>query len=374
MKVVRAETWLCRREASYFDRKRTVGAPMPWDVVVLRLTTDEGFSSTVGCLAARSGKVVEDYLHETILPVVLGRDVHDREAVWHEYWTVDRHLTFFPVYLPGPVDVALWELAALRAGLPLYKYLGGYRKRLPVYASGLFHDAAEDYVREGTFYRDRGIRAYKAHPGGPWQKDMEIHQALRDALGKDVTLFSDPVAEYTLDEAVRVGRHLEKLDYRWLEEPFRDFELAKYRRLCETLDIPVAATETTRGAHWGVAQAIALGGVDIVRADVSWKNGVTGTLKIAHLAEAFGINCDIHTTTMALMDVANLHVSCAVRNCEFFEYFVPEENFRFPMKEPLTISEDGFIEVPEGPGLGVEVDWDGIDRMCVSRRETVFSG
>jgi hypothetical protein len=78
MKVVRAETWLCRREASYFDRKRTVGAPMPWDVVVLRLTTDEGFSSTVGCLAARSGKVVEDYLHETILPVVLGRDVHDQ--------------------------------------------------------------------------------------------------------------------------------------------------------------------------------------------------------------------------------------------------------------------------------------------------------
>ncbi|HRX26823.1 MAG TPA: hypothetical protein P5219_08420, partial [Aminivibrio sp.] len=156
MKVVRAETWLCRREASYFDRKRTVGAPMPWDVVVLRLSTDDGFSSTVGCLAARSGKVVEDYLHETILPVVLGRDVHDREAVWHEYWTVDRHLTFFPVYLPGPVDVALWELAALRAGLPLYKYLGGYRKRLPVYASGLFHDGAEDYVREGTFYRDRG--------------------------------------------------------------------------------------------------------------------------------------------------------------------------------------------------------------------------
>lgn len=370
MKVVRAETWLCRRKAEFFDRKRTVGVPMPWDVVVLRLSTDAGVSSTVGCLAARSGKVAEDYLHDNILPVVMGRDVYDREAIWHEFWTADRHLTFFPVYLPGPVDVAFWELGALAAGLPLHKFLGSFRTSLPVYASGLFHDTVEEYVREAEHYKSIGIKAYKAHPGGPWQKDMETHQALRDALGDDVILFSDPVAEYTLDEAIKVGRHLEKLNYRWLEEPFRDFELMKYKRLCDTLDIPVAATETTRGAHWGVAQAITLGGVDIVRADVSWKNGITGSMKIAHLAEAFGMNCEMHTTTMALMDIANLHVSCAVRNCEFFEYFVPEENFRFPMKEPLKIDADGFIEVPDSPGLGVDVDWGGVERMCASYRET----
>ena len=164
-----------------------------------------------------------------------------------------------------------------------------------------------------------------------------------------------------------MGRHLESLDFLWLEEPFRDFELTKYKKLCDALDLPVAATETTRGAHWGVAQAIIHGGVDIVRADVSWKNGVTGTLKIAHLAEAFGLDCEIHTTTMGLMDLANVHVSCAIRNCEYFEYFVPEENFRFPLRRPLEIME-GRIAVPETPGIGGEIDWDGVDRMCVSHR------
>jgi L-alanine-DL-glutamate epimerase-like enolase superfamily enzyme len=368
MKIMEAETWLCKRDADYFDAKRTVGAPMPWDVVVLRLSTNTGLSSTVSCLAARSGTVTEAYLHDTILPLVLGRDPYDREAIWHEYWTVDRHLTFFPVYLPGPVDVALWELAALAADLPLYRYLGAFRTQLPTYASGLFHESAQDYLNEAEKYAALGIRAYKAHPGGPWQADMEIHQCLRDELGDEEILFSDPVAEYSLDEAIRVGRHLEKLNFRWLEEPFRDFELQKYKRLCDALDIPIAATETTRGAHWGVAQAIVSGGIDIVRADVSWKHGITGTLKIAHLAEAFGMNCEVHTTTMGLMDVANLHVSCAIRNCEFFEYFVPEENFRFPLRDPLPIDANGVIQVPEKPGLGVELDWDAVDRMCVSHR------
>lgn len=370
MRITEAETWLCRRDRNYFDSSRTGRSPMPWDVVVLRLATDTGLSSVVSFLGARSGVVTEAFLHDNILPVVLGRDPHDREAIWHEFWNMDRHLCFFPVYLPGPIDAALWELAALEASLPLHRYIGSYRTSLPVYASGLFHETADEYVAEAKRYAADGIRAYKGHPCGPWRKDMEIHAALRDGVGPDVALFSDPVGEYALDEAIRVGRHLETLGYVWLEEPFRDFELTKYRKLCDALDLPIAATETTRGAHWGVAQAIALGGLDIVRADVSWKNGVTGTLKIAHLAEAFGINCEIHTTTMALMDLANLHVSCAIRNCEYFEYFVPEENFRFPLKTPLAVSADGRIEAPEKPGIGGDIDWDAIDGMCVSHRRT----
>ena len=112
------------------------------------------------------------------------------------------------------------------------------------------------------------------------------------------------------------------LNYEWFEEPFRDFELYKYSELCRTVDISIAATETTRGCHWGVAQNIAQHAADIVRADVSWKDGITGTLKIAHTADSFGLNCEIHTTTMNYMDLANVHVSCSIRNCKYFEYFV----------------------------------------------------
>ena len=251
----------------------------------------------------------------------------------------------------------------------MYKHLGAYRDRLPVYASGLFHATVDEYIEEALRYKGRGISCYKAHPPGPCRFDMEVHRRLREAVGDGMSLMSDPVAEYSLDEAIRVGRHLEELNYVWLEEPFRDFELEKYAQLCAALDLPVAATETTRGCHWGVAQSVARRAADIVRADVSWKCGVTGSMKIAHLAESFGMRCEMHTTTMNCMDIANLHVSCAIRNCDWFEYFVPEEDFRFPMRGWLPIDASGDITVPDGPGLGVELDWELVDRNCVSHRE-----
>ena len=365
--VTSLETWRCQRHEALFDSARTGRSPMNWDVVVLRLNTDCGIAGHATALAARSSVVTQAYLHETIAPVVLGRRASEREAIWHELWTSDRHLTFCPVYLPGPVDVALWDIAAQVAVLPLYQFNGECRTSLPVYAITLLMHGADDYVTQMRDYRGRGFGAYKAHPPGPWRKDMEVHRSLRDAAGADYVLISDPVADYSLEEAICVGRDLEKLDYHWFEEPFRDFELTKYAKLCAALDIPIAGTETTRGGPWGVAQAIDLGAVDIVRADVSWKAGVTGTLKIAHLAEAHGLRCEIHCTTMGFMDIANLHVSCAIRNCEYFELLVPEEPFRFPMKDPYPIA-NGVAQVPQRPGIGVELDWDRIENTCVEHK------
>jgi L-alanine-DL-glutamate epimerase-like enolase superfamily enzyme len=368
MIVSKVEAWQLARDASFFDASRMGGSPMPWDVVLLALSSESGLVGYATALGARSGLVTLTYLMDVIAPVVLGRDVTEREAIWHELWNVDRHLGFFPVFLPGPVDVALWDLAARAAGLPLYRYLGAYRNELPVYASSLFKATPAEYAEEAQRYVAQGIRAYKAHPPGGVARDIEVHHCVRDAVGSAVTLMSDPVGEYTLEEAITVGRDLERLKYHWFEEPFRDFELAKYAELCRSLDIPIAGTETTRGGPWGVAQAIRFGAVDIVRADVSWKAGITGTLKIAHLAEANGMRCEVHCTTMGIMDIANLHVSCAIRNCEFFELLVPEEPFRFPMAEPYPVTQGGTIRVPELPGLGVGIDWTAVDACCVAHR------
>lgn len=368
MRIVKFETWWVQRDQCVFDEARRGKSNMPWDVVVVKLTTDTGIEGLATALASRSGHVTEAYLQENVAPVIIGRDPYDREAIWQELWTIDRHLTFFPVYLTGPIDVALWDIAAKAAGLPLYKYIGAYRNRLPVYASSIFYETPEEYIREALHYKELGIKAYKVHPGGPVEKDMKIHRLLREAVGDEYTLMSDPVGEYSLGDAVKIARQLEALGYEWLEEPFRDFELYKYQQLCSKVDIPIAATETTRGCHWGVAQTIAQKAAGIVRADVSWKNGVTGTLKIAHMAEAFGLQCEIHTTTMNYMDIVNLHVSCAIRNCKYFEYFVPEEKFQLPMLGTLPIDSDGWITVPEKPGIGVELDWELIQRQCVSHK------
>lgn len=366
MIIRKFETWRLARGKGFFDNERRAGSPMPWDVVVLKLTDEDGTEGIATALGARSGNITESFLHEVIAPVVVGRNIYDREAIWHQLWTIDRHLAFFPVYLPGPVDVALWDMASRKAGLPLYRYLGVQRNRVPVYASGLFHKSAKDYADEAVKYKSMGIKAYKSHPSGPWQKDIEICNMIREAVGPDHVLMCDPVAEYSLDQAIRVGRALERSNYHWFEEPFRDYELEKYARLCEALDIPIANTETTRGGPWGVAQYITQRATDIVRADVSWKAGITGTLKIAHLAEAHGLNCEIHTTTMGYMDYVNLHVTCAIRNCEYFELFVPEEDFAFPMKGKLPVDSNGLIHISDEPGIGASLDWDVVDKCCTS--------
>ena len=121
MIITKFETWWVERGRCLFDEKRQGGAKMGWDVIAIKLTTDTGIEGVATCMAARSGAVSEAYLQESIGPVVLGRDPHDREAIFQELWTIDRHEAFFPVFLPGPVDVALWDICAKEAGLPLYK-------------------------------------------------------------------------------------------------------------------------------------------------------------------------------------------------------------------------------------------------------------
>ncbi len=119
MKITKVETWRTHRGQELFDEARQGRAPMNWDLVVLRLHTDEGITGEATVIGAHSSTITEQYLHELIAPVILGRSVYDREAIYHELWTIDRHITFFPNYLPGPVDVALHDIAAKAAGLPL---------------------------------------------------------------------------------------------------------------------------------------------------------------------------------------------------------------------------------------------------------------
>ncbi|ESQ83062.1 hypothetical protein AEAC466_14460 [Asticcacaulis sp. AC466] len=364
------ETWTCKRPKGLFDESREGAAPMPWDYVVGKITTSDGIEGIATFWAARSGAVTEAYLADIVAPVILGRSIHDRERIWQDFWNIDRHGAFFPVFLPGPIDVALWDAAARTANLPLHSYIGSCRTHMPVYASSLWLPTVADYVREALHYKAKGFKAYKIHPCGPSALDMEIHAAVREAVGPEIVLMTDPVAEYTLPEAIKVARHLETLNFHWFEEPFRDYELDKYAQLSAAVDIAIVGTETTRGGPWGVAQAIKANAVDAVRADVSWKGGITGTLKVCHLAEAHGMNCELHTTTMGPMDIANLHVACAVRNSEYFEMFVPEDTFQIPMKQSLHdfIDGNGDIHVPTGPGLGIDIDWDLVDKNCVSHR------
>jgi len=366
-RVVSIESAVCKKRSG----EKPGGLPDLYDsfgdqVVVVKLVTDDGLEGVGTVLAATGTGIPLAYVRDVIAPVVLGREVHDRERIWQELYLLNRRFGFFPLSLPGPVDVALWDIASKEAQLPLYRYLGSYRDRIPAYASSQFMPNLEDYLTQVRRYEELGVTAYKIHPSGDWRQHLEIAEAVRHEAPKMVLMLDPALSDYSLTTAVKVGRELERLGFHWLEEPFHDQFVGKYAELARTLDISVCATEAAYGGPAGVAEFLRCGAADIVRADVSWKWGVTGTMKVFHLAEAFGINCELHTTLMGPMDVANLHVACAVKNSEYFELFAPHEQWTFPMLESLDIDEAGDVHVPTEPGLGITIDWDAVDDATVA--------
>ncbi len=334
--------------------------------VFVRVITDEGLEGHAFAWGGRSGVATAHLIASIIRPLLINEDPLNREYLWQKIRQMDRWWGFLPIYAHGPIDVALWDLGAKAAQLPLYRFLGAYRTSLPAYASSLILETSEAFAEQAVEYKERGFPAYKLHPWGDPVRDVEACRMVRKTVGDKFVLMSDPVAGYNQQQALRVGRALEELNFYWLEEPLSDYDIYGYQELCRSLEISIAGVESSPGGLFGTTQYIVNRAVDIVRSDVSWKGGVTGLMKTAALCEAFGLNCEVHTTTNALLDLANLHVSCAIRNCEYFEILIPQDPFAFGVLNPIRIDERGHVSPPQGAGLGAELDWEMLKHYQVA--------
>jgi L-alanine-DL-glutamate epimerase-like enolase superfamily enzyme len=335
-------------------------------LAVVTIKTDVGIE---GHGFALQGLSVAQAIAEVVRPQVVGEDPFDYEKIWHRMLERDRWGGHLPRNAYGPVDVALWDVMGRALGKPIYKLLGGCRERVKAYnTTGAISDP-EEQAQAALAAQEAGFTAYKLHPKGGYDLDLASCKAVREAVGDEMRIMSDPVAAYNHQEALRMGRELEELDYYWYEEPLMDPDIEGYVELTRSLEIPVVGTEWSQGGLWGlysVPQYLMRKAVDIVRSDVSWKGGITGLLKTLHLCEAFGVNCEVHTSMMSLMDVANLHVICAKKNCEYFEYAGPlTEGIGFGITEPIRLDDEGYVSPPDGPGLGVDVDWDSLEEHII---------
>lgn len=365
MRILGLDIRACKVDSNVASGSQLQGAARRegLEFLVYTLTTECGQSASMFGFAGASG-VGSAHLGASLAPFLKGRDPRDREAIWHDFRKQDRFWSLFPIYTWGPIDCCLWLLAAQQAGQPLWKYIGGYRDQVPVYLSSMFHTDHSKYVTEAIAAKEAGFAAYKLHPpGNSVSEDLEIHSACRDAVG-DFDLMSDPVAFMTYPEALRYGRRLEDLGYLWFEEPMQDENIPALKALTESLDIPVVGTETLAKHPYSVAQCIADRVVDVIRADVSWSGGITAVLKTAHTAEAFGMNCEIHTSIFHPLEMVNLHLCAAIKNCSYLELLAPVEEFSFGLDAPLPL-ENGVAQLPQTPGLGRELDWNLIDNATV---------
>jgi len=316
---------------------------------------------------------------DMLAPFMLGRDAMAREGLFDD---LKREIRQWSGMGHGPLDIALWDLAGKKYGASVSELLGGYRKRLPVYASTYLGDnqggldSKEAYAAFAEQCYELGFRAYKIHGWNDGDARREAENVLHVAkkVGDRMTLMLDPACQLRkFSDALHVGRACDEGDYFWYEDPFRDNGKSAFahKKLREMIKTPLLITEYVRGIE-PKADFIIAGGTDYVRVDPEYDHGITGAMKIAHLAESFGLDCEVHAC-----GPAHRHVMSAMRNSNFYELALVGPDCPNMVAPVYTngytdqldcCGPDGCVEVPSGPGLGVTYDWDYIRRNAVATR------
>jgi L-alanine-DL-glutamate epimerase-like enolase superfamily enzyme len=191
---------------------------------------------------------------------------------------------------------------------------------------------------------------------------MEVCRAVRRAVGDGFTVMLDSTWAYQYPDALRVGKCVEDLGFHWYEDPLADDDLYNYVELKRHLSIPILATEYTPGGFTAFAPWLTARATDYLRGDVAVKGGITALVKAAHLAEGFHMNFEIHHGGNSLNNVANLHVTMAIRNCEFFEVLLPAAAQKYGLAEDIEVDREGLVHAMNEPGLGAKIDFDLIER------------
>jgi len=250
--------------------------------------------------------------------VLIGQNAFDRERLWQDlvHWQRGSAHQLTERALSA-VEQALWDLIGRKLKQPVHKLLGGYREKIPAYGSTMCGDELEgglstpdEYAQFAEKLVARGYQAIKLHTWMPpvsfapsTQMDIKACAAVREAVGPDIALMLDGYHWYSRSEALTIGKALEKLNFAWFEEPMEEESMASYAWLAENLSIDVLGPESLGGKHHSRADWVRAGACDILRAGANGVGGISATMKVASLAEAFGMDCEVHGNGAATIRV-----------------------------------------------------------------------
>ncbi|MDI2129485.1 enolase C-terminal domain-like protein [Yinghuangia seranimata] len=308
---------------------------------ILRVHTDEGL---VGEAHTRRGVIVADLVARRIREDLVGRDPLARELLWERLWELDR-IEEFPIYALGLVDVALWDLAGKATAQPVHRLLGTYREAIPAYASTVTFGSVEEYLDVATQCLELGYVGIKLHAWGNPAADADLCRKLREHVGPDVPLMYDGSAGFDLADSIALGHVLAEAGYIWYEEPMREFSVTAYRRLAERVAVPLLVAETSDGAHMNTGDFIAAGAAGGVRTSAQYKGGITGAMRIAHLADSYQLRAEVHGS-----GVVNAHLCMAIPNTTYYESLV----YTNPVVREPSVGADGLVQAPTAPGVGFD--------------------
>ena len=339
---------------------------------ILRIETDQGI---VGEYAG--GRAAEFSTIPLFAHFLIGRSALERELIYTEVKRALRQVARIGL---APIDIALWDIAGKLYDQPIYKLLGGYKTSIPCYASTYHGDYQPDGLSSPEAFADfaeqcldLGYPAFKIHGWGraPVSQEVANVHAVGQRVGDTMDLMLDPACELvTFGDAVKVGWACDENRFFWYEDPYRDGGISQFahRKLRQLIKTPILQTEHVRSLEPHIDFALA-DATDYVRGDVGY-DGITGVMKLAHACEALGIDIEFHGP-----GPAQRQCMAAIRNTNYYEMGLlhPKApashaaNLYIDYQDDLeAIDPQGHVAIPQGPGLGVAINWEWVDRKRVA--------
>ena len=354
-----------RSQYPYFWRSRAAYSRTV-DTTIVKIMTDSGIVGWGEAKSPVAPTITATVIRDLAAGLLIGEDPTDPVLHWDRLYGAMRirggSHGFWMDAISG-IDIALWDISGKAYGLPLCKLLGGsFRQRVKVYASGIpglradSPPAAWDQLRKtAADVRARGFMGTKMGIGLGVEGDIRSVQTVRETLGSDFTIFVDAAGMYGLSDALRLGRELEKLDVGWFEAPVPPEDFEQSAVLTQSLAIPIASDQIFN--RWQSRDLLLAGSVDVIQPDVCRTGGITECKRIAELADAFHKAATPHVSIgSAIHFAASVQLAASLPNQTWMEYWYGANPLgNSILLTPFDVTR-GYFYVPDGPGLGIEVD------------------
>ena len=348
-------------------------------VDLLKIETDEGITGWGEGYVGAGGGFVKQHFGD----LLIGADPLNRNSLWQSMFARvynGNNAGGFAGSAISAVDIALWDIAGKAAGASVSDLLGGrIRDKVAVYATGLYYTEGEFPTRlldEAAMYVELGFKGMKTKVGGlSIAEDVRRVSAIRGVIGDDIRLMVDANQAYPAAAAIRIGQQLADLDITWFEEPVNAKDVNAYLQVKAAVPMPVAGGENLR-TRYEFKDFFARRAYDIAQPDVINSGGISEMRNIAMTANSYGILVNPHVWGSPVMIAASLHLAATIPPCP--PAYDPRPYEQEPVMEfdrtPSGIREgisaepfdqqDGFVSVPTGPGLGIDIDEDAVRRMA----------
>jgi len=338
------------------------------DALIVKVHTDEGITGigeVDSAPLAVQGTILGPFSHTTtsgLKHLLVGEDPFETERLWHKMYRANIYAGRFGVGLHAMsgIDLALWDIKGKKLGMPVWKLLGGgFRHKIRCYASVLFGNTPEETREIASRLAGQGFTAVK-FGWGPMGEDAATDVALvakaREGLGKNVDLMVDAGLPWDAKTAIQRARAFSEHDIFWLEEPLAPDDYEGYRKLSQATPVRIAAGEEESGRNT-FRRLIEEGGIDVAQVDLTRCGGFTEATKIAALARDYGLPVANHGFTTYINVAAALHWLNSIPNALIAEFVAQENtNLRELLTRQKLRAKDGYLEIPQEPGLGIDLD------------------